>query len=156
MEERMADDEATDDTEAFEQSLDHAWNWFSLHAGQRMQLINFFIVAAAFITAGYASTIAACQYSVSAAVAVGGVVVCLAFDRLDIRTRELVHIAEPALAKLEQRLIDRTGIPELNFVTLVDRPAKVASSYRFVVGAVTRTAASLFGAGFIYAIVRAW
>jgi hypothetical protein len=36
-------------------ALDHAWNWFSLHAAQRMQTFNFFLVAIAFLVAAYAS-----------------------------------------------------------------------------------------------------
>ena len=34
--------------------LDHSWKWFELHASQRMQLINYFPVAVAFLTAAYA------------------------------------------------------------------------------------------------------
>ena len=33
----------------------HAWNWFVLHSGQRMQAFNFFLVATAFLIAGYVS-----------------------------------------------------------------------------------------------------
>ena len=29
-------------------AFDYAWNWFALHAGQRMQSVNFFLVAASF------------------------------------------------------------------------------------------------------------
>jgi hypothetical protein len=34
-------------------ALDHAWNWFNLHAGQRMQTFNFFLIATAFLIAAY-------------------------------------------------------------------------------------------------------
>lgn len=145
--------QANDDDEAFKQALDHTWNWFALHASQRMHLINYFIVAAAFITAGYAAMLANDQYRVAAAVAVGGALVSVAFERLDIRTRELIRIAEAALSQLEERLVARTGIRELHFVDLVDKPATRATSYRFVLRAVTRTSAVLFIAGFVYAVV---
>jgi hypothetical protein len=36
-------------------ALEHAWNWFNLHAAQRMQTFNFFLVATAFLIAAYAS-----------------------------------------------------------------------------------------------------
>ncbi len=39
------------------QAFDHAWNWFSLHAGQRMQSFNFFLIATAFLFAAYGSTL---------------------------------------------------------------------------------------------------
>ena len=32
-------------------SQTYAWNWFALHAGQRLQLVNFWLVAVAFLAA---------------------------------------------------------------------------------------------------------
>src|SRR5207302_790594 len=44
-----------DPDEMAKQAREHAWNWFALHAAQRMQTFNFFIVATAFLIAAYAS-----------------------------------------------------------------------------------------------------
>ena len=39
--------------EAQKASLDYAWKWFSLHAAHRMQAVNFFLVATAFLFAAF-------------------------------------------------------------------------------------------------------
>jgi hypothetical protein len=44
-----------DPVEIAKQAREHAWNWFALHATQRMQAFNFFVVATAFLIAAYAS-----------------------------------------------------------------------------------------------------
>ena len=31
----------------------YAWNWFALHAGQRLQLVNFWVVAVAFLATAF-------------------------------------------------------------------------------------------------------
>ena len=40
-----------DPVEIAKQAREHAWNWFALHATQRMQAFNFFVVATAFLIA---------------------------------------------------------------------------------------------------------
>ena len=41
----------SDPDEIAKQAREHAWNWFALHATQRMQAFNFFVVATAFLIA---------------------------------------------------------------------------------------------------------
>jgi hypothetical protein len=38
----------SDPDEIAKQAREHAWNWFALHATQRMQAFNFFVVATAY------------------------------------------------------------------------------------------------------------
>jgi len=45
----------SDPDEIAKQAREHAWNWFALHATQRMQAFIFFVVATAFLIAAYAS-----------------------------------------------------------------------------------------------------
>lgn len=75
---------------------DHAWAWFVLHAGQRMQSFNYFIVAAAFLTAGYA-TLLDKQPFVAAGAAIVGAWTTMWFRRLDLRTKQLISAAERVL-----------------------------------------------------------
>src|SRR5882757_915360 len=42
---------------AFDRGLDHAWQWFTLHATQRMQAVNFFLVATAFLSTAYVAAL---------------------------------------------------------------------------------------------------
>ncbi len=100
-------------------ALDHAWAWFSLHAGQRMQLVNFLLISAAFVVAGYATALRNGTQVAAGAIAVAGVVVALGFWRLDVRTRELVRAAEAPLRELQHELATRTGITSLRLVDAV-------------------------------------
>jgi len=43
----------SDPDEIAKQAREHAWNWFALHATQRLQAFNFFVVATAFLIAAY-------------------------------------------------------------------------------------------------------
>lgn len=40
-------------------TLEHAWRYFALHAGQRMSLFNYFVLCFAFVSAGLAGCIRA-------------------------------------------------------------------------------------------------
>lgn len=79
----------------------YAWNWFALHAGQRLQLVNFWLVAVAFLAAAYVQARSNHMAAIGFGVSVTGVVSSLAFMRLDVRTRQLVQVAENALRYFE-------------------------------------------------------
>jgi hypothetical protein len=142
------------DSEALRLAIDHSWAWFALHAGQRMQLVNYFVVAAAFITAGYATSVAANRDVVAGFIGIAGAAMSLGFARLEIRTRELVQIAEPALLQLETRLATLTNVTGLDFVAQVEHPARKRSSYGFVIRALTSFAGGLFISAAAYAFLR--
>jgi hypothetical protein len=80
----------------------YAWNWFALHAGQRLQLVNFWLVAVAFLAAAFVQAKASHLTAIAFGVSVTGAVSSLAFVRLDVRTRQLVRVAENALSVFEK------------------------------------------------------
>ena len=80
----------------------YAWNWFELHAGQRLQLVNFWLVAVAFLAAAFVQAKASHLTAIAFGVSVTGAVSSLAFMRLDVRTRQLVQVAENALSVFEK------------------------------------------------------
>jgi hypothetical protein len=131
-------DKSPDTGDAVADGLDHAWAWFALHAGQRMQLINYFIVAVAFVTG---------------AISAGGIILCVAFELLDVRTRQLVRLGEQALISLESCLAERANTPELNLVARAGARAR-GTSYRFVLRMLTRAGILLFICGAVVAIIR--
>ena len=65
--------DASNDSESrqflLEQSIKHAWDWFALHANQRMQGVNFFLLAAAFLTGAYVNATQYGKLSVAIGVA---------------------------------------------------------------------------------------
>jgi hypothetical protein len=121
-----------DQNEVAKQAREHAWNWFALHAAQRMQTFNFFLVATAFLIAGYASLLEKNHWA-AFGVALLGSWLALWFYRLDTPSRQLVKAGERALAILEAQLSATAGIPDLKIVENVERPEPGTSSYRRVI-----------------------
>jgi len=80
----------------------YAWDYFQLHAVQRMSLFNFFVLISAILTAGMGSALlknGADEYIVLAAV--GLMLVSFAFWKLDQRVRFFVKHAESILKMVE-------------------------------------------------------
>jgi hypothetical protein len=74
--------------------LDHSWKWFEMHASQRMQLINYFLVAVAFLSAAYVAGLRDDAPEVSTVVAVLGVILSICFQRIEERTKNLIKLGE--------------------------------------------------------------
>jgi hypothetical protein len=126
-----------------QQALGHAWSWFALHAGQRLQLLNFFLVSVAFLTAAYVAAFND-HPAVSGVVGVAGAVVSFAFRRLELRTRELVHIGEAPLAVLEARLAALTDIDSLRMLENAEAPRRKLTKYSLLIRVVQWTAVVAF------------
>lgn len=146
----LREDDTVSNLDYTKVALQHAWDWFALHAGQRMQLINFLLVSIAFLTAGYGTAMNAGRPHVAAWIAIAGEFIALAFWRLDVRTRELIRASEPALAALEARIAELSALPEMELIAIVNRPTKPISSYTAVVRWLVITAVVFYAAGAIY------
>lgn len=109
--------------------LDHGWRWFSLHADQRMRAMNFFLVAAAFLTASYVRAIDSERHVIAAFVAVLGVVATGVFWTIESRTRQLVHVGEAAMQVVESRLAETTGIEAAQLTSIADERARSGQTY---------------------------
>ncbi len=79
----------------------YAWDWFQYHAGQRISMINFFIVTVGVFAAAIATLISAHHYDAAIVASAGGMFICLWFWRFDVRSRELVKIGEHVLIRVE-------------------------------------------------------
>jgi hypothetical protein len=131
-------------------ALDHAWNWFALHAGQRMQSFNFFLVATAFLIAAYATVLKE-HREVAVAIGILGAWISLWFNRLEHRTKQLVKAGETALAPSQRRLADLAAIPSLSILAAVERKESGSSSYSTVIDTIQWTVFAGFIAGALYA-----
>jgi hypothetical protein len=140
---------SSDSNHIAKEAREHAWAWFSLHAAQRMQAFNFFLVATAFLIAGYASLVEK-HRSAAIAVALLGAWLTFWFTRLDGRSRQLVKAGERALAVIEAQLAATTGIEDLRIVEAVEQPDPGTSSYRRVIKVIQWTLFGVFllGAGY--------
>lgn len=144
-----------DDDEVLKLALDHAWNWFAKHAAQRMQLMNYLLLAISFILAAYGTTLSAKRPVVAGAIALLGAFVTLVFWRLDVRTIELQKAAEGALAKIESRLSQRARV-SVEFVAPTRKSASRLARYRVLTRALAMTSAGTFllGAAYAFLLVR--
>jgi hypothetical protein len=121
------------DLETLRVALEHARAWQRLHAEQRLRAIDFFLVAAAFLVAGYVASFGT-NPGLAAAAGAAGALVSVIFNRMELRAKELVKRGEAALAPLEGMLASRIGVPELRLVERAERPTRRLTSYAKVIG----------------------
>jgi hypothetical protein len=147
-----AEDNSNDDQELAKQARDYAWNWFALHAAQRMQMFNFFLIATAFITAAYGALIGKFPEA-AMIVALLGAWLTFWFNRLDRRNRQIVEASEAALAVCEARLSNLVNIPEVKIKKIVEEPMKEASSHARVINMIQWMILAVFLLGAVYALL---
>jgi hypothetical protein len=135
-------------------ALDHAWNWFNLHAGQRMQTFNFFLIATAFLIAAYASLLEKLPLA-ALAVSLVGAWIAFWFTRLDNRTRQLIDAGEDVLKTCQESIAKRANIPALEILKKVENLSPDASSYRIIIAIIEWTIFSVFLFLAAYASYRA-
>lgn len=131
----------------------YAWNWFALHSGQRMQLVNFWLVAVAFLGAAFVQARTGNLKAVAIGVCLAGAVTSVAFAMLDARTRRLVRVAEDALGALEDERI-AAGAPMHRLVTAAHQARQSPlMSYRWIIEGMQVVIAVLFVVAAILTIV---
>jgi hypothetical protein len=135
-----------------EHSIKHAWDWFALHANQRMQGVNFFLLAAAFLSTAYVGAMQHDKLEVAGGVATLGVWFCIVFYIFELRIRELIKVGETALARSQQKLAQMTGFHEFEICTLVEKPRRIFTSYHKVISALYLFTGVAFLAGGAYAL----
>lgn len=124
----------------------YAWSWFSLHSGQHMQMINFWLVAVAFFVAAFVHARTANLTSIAVGICVAGATSSIAFALLDARTRRLVQVGEDALSQLEdKRAAGAADSVRLVTVAHSARASRVVS-YRVLIEGLQIILAILFAA----------
>lgn len=141
---------------AVEKGIDHAWQWFSLHASQRLLAVDFFLVASAFLSAAYVSALHYSDPAVALGIGLLGAWSTVCFGRFEIRVRELLKAAEAALYPLQGRLADETGVVELNLCKRVEVPHYPFTSYNKVIKALHWVTGAAFTAGALWAAREIW
>lgn len=134
----------------------YAWNWFALHAGQRLQLVNFWLVAVAFLATAFVQATASRLHPVAIGVSLTGAISSFAFMWLDIRTQQLIQVAENALQQFEENFVaagQNSSIQLVHASSLI-RKSRL-ESYRFIIRGLQLSVAVMFGLAFIYATVTA-
>ena len=133
----------------------YAWNWFALHAGQRLQLVNFWLVAVAFLAAAFVQAKASHLTAIAFGVSVTGAVSSLAFVRLDVRTRQLVRVAENALSRYFEKENTAAGADKAFELTKASMLARGwgFDSYRVIIQGLQISVAAMFLLAAIYSFL---
>jgi hypothetical protein len=139
-----------DRDEMEKQAREHAWSWFALHATQRIQNLNFFLVSTAFLITSYASLLEK-HPGAAVGVAILGAWIAFWFHRMDVRTKQLADAAEDALEPLQARLADQVGVAQIKILHSVATPVQGASKYRTVISVIQWSVAVGFLIAGVYA-----
>lgn len=97
----MCSEQTTED-ELWRHRYDYAMRWFEYHAGQRVSMLNFFIVAAGILAAAMGTFIEASKVEFAFWSSVIGALVSVCFFLLDRRNRQLVALSEKVLLAIEK------------------------------------------------------
>jgi hypothetical protein len=139
--------------DAEEKAQTYAWNWFALHAGQRLQLVNFWLVAVAFLASAYVQARSDHMTAIAFGVSVTGVVSSLAFMRLDARTRQLVQVAENALRSFEASGV-AVGLDEVTELVRASHEVRRSrfDSYRVIIQGLQLSVAFIFALAAVFSL----
>lgn len=88
-------------SEVEKQRFDYAWDWFDYHAGQRMQLFNFFLIITGILANAYVGAYEKGSELMRFAISLIGALQAFGFLVFDVRSRELTRYAEDVLEKIE-------------------------------------------------------
>jgi hypothetical protein len=134
----------------------YAWNWFALHAGQRLQLVNFWLIAVAFLAAAYVQARANHMSAIALGVSITGVLSSLAFVKLDVRTRQLVQVAENALRYFEASGV-AAGMDEVTELVKASHQWRRSrfDSYRVIIQGLQLSVACMFLLAAIFSVISA-
>lgn len=110
------------------------WNWFSLLARQRIQLVSFWFVAMSFLTTSGMSA-----YTTDHAVAAMGICGAMAgssvvFFLLDRRTRGQLALARRLLEDAESRIAGHFHLPSVEIAVNLHRLQSGDVPYRYLFG----------------------
>jgi hypothetical protein len=149
---QRAEDSGPASTEILTIAVNHAWSWFEVHAVQRQNFVNFFLIAIAFLSAAYVGALTGKLHNLAAADCLVGLAISLAFFLIDLRNRELIRAGEQPLKELQDRLADLMNIESLRILESIERPQRGFTSLGKVVRAVHLIAMAAFVVAGIYAL----
>lgn len=106
--------------EAHKTALDHAWDHFSYHAGQRLVTFRFYLIVVAIFIGAYVKLMSGGAAEISSMVAILGIVFSYVFLRLDLRNKDLIELSEAVLKKEEERLKQKVNYDEIEIMKISD------------------------------------
>ena len=140
---------------ALQAAMTHSQSWSELHANQRQNLLNFFLIAAAFLFNAYVGSLSGHRYGLAAVIALLGAAISFGFILMDLRNRDLTRAGEVAVKHLEDRLACMHNIPSLRIMEAIDKPRHPWLSMGKLIRAIHIAVGSVFLGAAIYAFIAA-
>jgi hypothetical protein len=109
-------DEDQHEVELLITALDHAWRWFDLRMTGALQIVNYYLVAAALTSAAYVSALNARNYVVAGTIAIIASSVSLVAYSAGQRQRDIAQFAVDPIREIEDRLAGALSIDSLRMV----------------------------------------
>jgi hypothetical protein len=137
-------------------ALDHAWNWFTYHANQRISPLRMFLLTTGAVTTAYFAAFEAEIYEASIGAAVFGAVSSFCFFWLDQRSSQLIKLGEAVLDKEQKRLKYGVLYDEICIIERTEHNKNaIFGSHRQNYRILFFTVMILYTTGFVWAIVKA-
>lgn len=131
-------------------AYDVAWNWFRVHADQRLELFKTYIVWVVALSAGYVSLIQIKANEAAILVTVVGILLGWVFKKLDQRVSSLLKLGEEALDAEEARLAIATSSESIRLVKRANEIATQQWSYRKSFNLIYAATSILFCLGLVW------
>lgn len=124
-----------------------------LHANQRQSLLNFFLVAVAFLLNAYVGALSAHRAILAGTISFLGAAISISFTAMDLRNRDLTRAGEVTVREIEDRLASKSGMPSLRIIEAIGRPRHAWLSMGKVIRAIHALTGLVFISATVYAFV---
>ena len=142
-----------DELPVLQVALEHASAWVELHANQRQNFLNFFLIAAAFLFNAYVGAITDHRRLLGALIALVGVVISVGFTAMDLRNRDLTRAGEAAMRDIENKIADKYDLPTFRIIAAIDTPRHPWMSIGQIIRSIHLAVAAIFIVATVYAFV---
>jgi hypothetical protein len=92
------------DLDSLAMALEHVTKWREFYTTSGLQVLYFFLVAAALLSTAYVSALNGRLHFIAGAIALGGVALSATAYLVGRRQRDVARLADPPMAELESRL----------------------------------------------------
>ncbi len=133
-------------------AMTHSQSWVELHANQRQNLLNFFLIAVAFLFNAYVGALSEHRYILAGTISLLGALISFGFTLMDLRNRDLTRAGEVTLKHLEDRIARELDLPSIRIIEAIDQPRYPWMS----IGKIIRTIHIAVGLVFLGASVYAF